>query len=195
MQPSVPRGLTGDQRRPVLPSRPRRAARGLNDMSKKKTQASAADGKPRARRSIAGNRRARFEFELLERWEAGIVLRGSEVKSCRAGGVTIAEAWVRLKGGEAWLVGCRIAPYEHAAHDQQHEPVHDRKLLLHREELRKMRKGVEQKGLTLVPTEIYFQGSCVKVEVALGRGKKLHDKRETVKKREQDRSAKQARDY
>lgn len=162
-------------------------------MAKKKKEP-AADGKPHARRSIAGNRRARFEFELLERWEAGLVLRGSEVKSCRAGGVNIAEAWVRLKGGEAWLVGCRIAPYEHAG-PEQHEPVHDRKLLLHREELRKMRKGVEQKGLTLVPVEIYFLGSLVKVEVALGRGKKVHDKRETVKKREQDRRAREARDH
>lgn len=161
-------------------------------MSTKK-KAPAADGKPHGRRSIARNRRARYEFELLDRWEAGIALTGSEVKSCRAAAVNLAEAYVRLKRREAWLVGCRIAPYENAGY-AQHDPMRERKLLLSREELRKMARGVEQRGLTLVPTEVYFKGSRVKVEVALGRGKKLHDKRETVKKREQDRSARVAKD-
>jgi SsrA-binding protein len=160
----------------------------------KKNQAPATKGKEKARRNIAGNRRARFEFELLERWEAGIALTGSEVKSCRAGAVNLAEAFVRLRNGEAFLVGCRIAPYENAGY-AQHDPLRERKLLLHRDELRKIRKGIEQKGLTLVPTEIYFSGSKVKVAIALARGKKLHDKRDTVKKREQDRSARQARDH
>ncbi len=159
----------------------------------RKNKAPAETGKAKARRQIAGNRRARFEFELLDRWEAGIALTGSEVKSCRAAAVNLAEAFVRLRRGEAWLVGCRIAPYEHAGY-AQHDPLRERKLLLHAEELRKIRKGVEQKGLTLVPTEMYFSGSKVKVAIALARGKKLHDKRETVKKREQDRSARQAKD-
>lgn len=160
-------------------------------MAKKK--APDTKGKDKPRRSIAGNRRARFEFELLDHWEAGIALTGSEVKSCRAGAVNLAEAFVRLRQGEAFLVGCRIAPYENAGY-AQHDPLRERKLLLHGEELRKIRKGIEQRGLTLVPTEMYFSGSKVKVALSLARGKKLHDKRETVKKREQDRNARRAKD-
>lgn len=144
-------------------------------------------------RTITTNRQARFHFELLDRWEAGIVLTGSEVKSCRQGAVNLAEAHVRIRSGEAWLVGCHVSPYENAGY-AQHEPDRPRKLLLHAAEIRRMEKAVQLRGLALVPTRMYFSGSRVKVEVALARGKKTRDKRDAIKKREQERSARDAVD-
>ncbi|GHF28560.1 SsrA-binding protein SmpB [Deinococcus metalli] len=122
------------------------------------------------------NRRAHYEYELLERFEAGIALTGSEVKSVRAGGVDFRDAFARLAGGNIELEGLYIPTYTEATYNN-HEPRRTRRLLLHREEIGKLRRGLEQKGLTLVPTRMYQKGRVFKVELALARGKKLHDKR------------------
>lgn len=122
------------------------------------------------------NRRAHHEYELLERFEAGIGLTGSEVKSVRAGGVDFRDAFARLSGGNIELEGLYIPVYKEATYNN-HEPRRTRRLLLHREEIGKLRRGLEQKGLTLVPTRLYQKGRYFKVEIALARGKKLHDKR------------------
>ncbi|EYB68363.1 SsrA-binding protein [Deinococcus phoenicis] len=122
------------------------------------------------------NRRAHHEYELLERFEAGISLTGSEVKSVRAGGVDFRDAFARLSGGNIELEGLYIPTYTEATYNN-HEPRRSRRLLLHREEISKLRRALEQKGLTLVPTRLYQKGRVFKVELALARGKKLHDKR------------------
>ncbi|THF88746.1 SsrA-binding protein SmpB [Deinococcus sp. KSM4-11] len=122
------------------------------------------------------NRRAHYEYELLERFEAGISLTGSEVKSIRAGGVDFRDAFARLTGGNIELEGLYIPTYMEATYNN-HEPRRTRRLLLHREEIMKLRRGLEQKGLTLVPTRLYQKGRVFKIELALARGKKLHDKR------------------
>jgi SsrA-binding protein len=145
-----------------------------------------------ARRPIATNREARFRYEILDRWEAGIVLTGSEVKSARRGEVNLREAHVRIEGGEAWLVGCHVSPYENAGY-AQHDPLRARKLLLHATELHRITRAIAEKGLAVVPLGMYFSGPRVKVEIAVGRGKKLHDKRETVKRRDQEREARRTR--
>ncbi|MBB5295245.1 SsrA-binding protein [Deinococcus metallilatus] len=122
------------------------------------------------------NRRAHHEYELLERFEAGISLTGSEVKSVRAGGVDFRDAFARLTNGNIELEGLYIPTYTEATYNN-HEPRRTRRLLLHREEIGKLRRALEQKGLTLVPTRLYQKGRVFKVELALARGKKLHDKR------------------
>ena len=122
------------------------------------------------------NRRAHHEYELLERFEAGISLTGSEVKSIRAGGVDFRDAFARLSAGNVELEGLYIPPYKDATYNN-HEPRRPRRLLLNRLEIQKLRRGLEQKGLTLVPTKLYQKGRHFKVELALARGKKLHDKR------------------
>lgn len=122
------------------------------------------------------NRRAHHEYELLERFEAGIALTGSEVKSVRAGGVDFRDAFARLSGGNIELEGLYIPTYTEATYNN-HEPRRPRRLLLHREEIGKLKRALEQKGLTLVPTKLYQKGRVFKVELALARGKKLHDKR------------------
>lgn len=122
------------------------------------------------------NRRAHHEYELLERFEAGIGLTGSEVKSVRAGGVDFRDAFARLNGGNVELEGLYIPVYKEATYNN-HEPRRTRRLLLHREEIGKLKRGLEQKGLTLVPIRLYQKGRYFKVEIALARGKKLHDKR------------------
>ncbi|WP_104990464.1 SsrA-binding protein SmpB [Deinococcus sp. NW-56] len=122
------------------------------------------------------NRRAHHEYELLERFEAGIALTGSEVKSVRAGGVDFRDAFARLTGGNIELEGLYIPTYTEATYNN-HEPRRPRRLLLHREEIGKLKRALEQKGLTLVPTRLYQKGRVFKVELALARGKKLHDKR------------------
>jgi SsrA-binding protein len=131
---------------------------------------------------IALNKQARREYELLDLMEAGLALTGSEVKSLRAGKVSLKEGYVRLEGGSAWLCGVTIAPYENAGY-AQHEPDRERRLLLHAGEIAMLRAKVEQKGLTVVPVRMYFKNSRVKIEIALARGKKLHDKREDLKAR------------
>ncbi|KQR40656.1 SsrA-binding protein [Deinococcus sp. Leaf326] len=122
------------------------------------------------------NRRAHYEYELLERYEAGISLTGSEVKSIRAGGVDFRDAFARLTNGNVDLEGLYIPEYTEASYNN-HTPRRTRRLLLHSEEIAKLRRGLEQKGLTLVPTRLYQKGRYFKVELALARGKKLHDKR------------------
>ncbi len=133
------------------------------------------------------NRKARYNFEILEKVEAGIALTGSEVKSLRAGRASLEEAYAVIRDGEVFLRGCHIAPYPQAGY-AQHEPLRERKLLLHRRQIRRLLTKVTQRGLTLVPLAMYFNDrNLVKVELALVRGKKLHDKRETLKRREQQR--------
>lgn len=133
------------------------------------------------------NKKVRFDFEVLETLEAGIALTGSEVKSLRSGKASLEESYAHLRQGELYLVGCNISPYPMAGY-AQHEPTRDRKLLLHRRELHKWEKRVTQRGLTIVPVEIYFnERGLAKVRVALARGKTGSDKRETIKKRDERR--------
>lgn len=144
-----------------------------------------------ARKVVARNRKARHEFEVLETYEAGIELKGPEVKSLRAGGVSFQDAFARVDGGEVWLHSLHISPYEQANRNNT-DPVRARRLLLNRSEIRQLAAKTEEKGLTLVPLEIYFSGGYAKLTLAVGRGKKLHDKRETLKQRQQDREARRA---
>jgi SsrA-binding protein len=136
---------------------------------------------------VCRNRRARFQYHLEDAFEAGMVLRGSEVKSLRAGSASLNEAYGRFRGEELYLVNAHIAPYAEANRDN-HEPDRERKLLLHHRELRRLGGKVRERGYTLVPLEIYFKGSHAKVSIALARGKRLHDKRQTVAKRDSDLS-------
>lgn len=129
---------------------------------------------------IAQNKKARHYFELLEFFEAGIVLTGSEVKSIRAGMVTFHDAYVTFKQGEAFLQGLRIAPYANAGY-AQHDPDRGKKLLLHRDQIENLSAKVDQKGLAVVPVNLHFSKGNIKVELALGRGKKLHDQRQDLK--------------
>lgn len=142
-------------------------------------------GEPR-RPPIAENRRARHEFEILDTLEAGLALLGSEVKSLRGGKGSIAEAYVHFEDGEAWLVDAHIQPYPQANRNN-HEPRRRRKLLVHQSERARWSKRVAEKGLTVVPLRLYFEGPWVKVEIALARGKKLHDKRDAARDREDRR--------
>jgi SsrA-binding protein len=136
---------------------------------------------------VCRNRRARFQYHLEDAFEAGMVLRGSEVNSLRAGSASLNEAYGRFRGEELYLVNAHIAPYAEANRDN-HEPDRERKLLLHHRELRRLGGKVRERGYTLVPLEIYFKGSHAKVSIALARGKRLHDKRQTVAKRDSDLS-------
>jgi SsrA-binding protein len=135
---------------------------------------------------VATNRQASFRFELLDRWECGIELQGSEVKSLREGGAQLKDAYAALDEGELWLHRFYIAPYRPAAREN-HEPERTRKLLLHRRELERMIGQTSEKGFTLVPTRVYFRGPWAKVELALGRGKTGIDRRRDIKEREQKR--------
>jgi SsrA-binding protein len=135
---------------------------------------------------VATNRQARFKYELLERWEAGIALEGSEVKSLRAGKANLKDAYATVRDGQVWLHGVHIAPYGPAASDG-HDPERPRKLLLHRKEIERLIGKTHEKGLTLIPTRMYFSGSRAKVEIALARGKEVRDKREAIRAREQRR--------
>lgn len=137
---------------------------------------------------LAVNRKARFEYEILERLVAGLALVGSEVKSVREGRVSFGDGHVAFHDGEAYLVEVHIAPYENAGY-AGHDPMRRRKLLLHKRELARLRAKVVEKGLTLIPLAIGVEGNWIKVEIALARGKKLHDKRETIKQRTLDREA------
>ncbi len=142
---------------------------------------------------VANNRKASFEYFLLEKFEAGLVLQGSEIKSIRAGQISIQESYVDIENGEqAWLVEAHIAPYAQA-NRFNHEPKRPRKLLLNEREIDKMTGAVERKGMTLVPLSIYFNGrGRAKVELALAKGKQAHDKRDAIKKRETDRETRAA---
>jgi SsrA-binding protein len=134
------------------------------------------------------NRRARFEYELLERLVAGLALTGSEVKSVRAGRVSLVEGHVAFEGGAAYLVNVNIAPYDNAGYNN-HDPLRRRKLLLHARELKRLFAKMTEKGLTIVPLAIGLEGNWIKLEIALAKGKKLHDKRDALKQRTLDREA------
>ena len=136
---------------------------------------------------ISDNRQARHLYEIFETYEAGIELVGTEVKSIRAGRVNLRDGYALIRKGEAWLINVHISPYQASGQYFNHDPRRSRKLLLHRKEISKLIGQVEKKGLTLVPLKMYFKGSWVKVVIGVGRGKKLHDKRETLKRRQADR--------
>ncbi len=135
---------------------------------------------------IARNKKARFNYDLGERYEAGLVLTGSEVKSLRLGKANLTDSYARLKGGEVWLLGAHITPYPFASYDN-HLPERPRKLLLHKREINKLAGKIQEQGMSLIPLTIYFKRGRAKVELALAKGKKLHDKRQTMKKRDQQR--------
>jgi len=135
---------------------------------------------------VATNRKAYHNFSVEDTFEAGIVLGGSEIKSIRAGRVSLGEAYVRLEGGELWLVNAHIARYEAASH-QSHEPTRRRKLLLHRKEIAILAAKTAEKGFTLVPLKLYIKGRIAKVEIATARGKRLYDKRQAIIRRETER--------
>ena len=147
--------------------------------------------KSTARKSVARNKKALHEYHIIETWEAGIVLAGPEVKSIRAGKASLAESFARVERGEVWLHDMHISPYD-AASRWNTDPVRPRKLLLHAREIRKLIGATEQQGLTLVPLELYLQGGYVKMTIALARGKKLHDKREDLKKKDVEREMRRA---
>ena len=147
-------------------------------------------------RTIATNRRARHDYEILETVEAGLVLRGTEVKSLRDSQVTFKDAYATIRNGEGWLLGCHINPYSHGT-DANHDPERDRKLLLHRREIGRLTGKITERGLTLVPLRLYWKRGRAKVELGLARGKKLHDKRSALRerevRREMDRAAAEGR--
>ncbi len=142
-------------------------------------------------RNLAVNRQARRDFEIIETYEAGIALEGTEVKSCREGRIQIKDAYARVKDGEVWLHDCHIAPYTHATH-ANHEPERVRKLLLHRHEIARLLGKTERSGFTLIPLRFYIEGSWIKVEIALARGRAKHEKRDAIKKKIQEREIQQA---
>ena len=135
---------------------------------------------------VATNRKAKHEYFLLDEFEAGISLQGSEIKSIRAGQVSLAEAYIRIDGKNAWLVDAHIAPYEQANRNN-HEPRRQRRLLLHKREIRKLWDAVRLKGVTIIPTRIYLKKGYAKVEIAIAKGKKLYDKRRVLALRETER--------
>jgi len=140
---------------------------------------------------IASNRKAGHDYFLLDKYEAGIVLQGSEIKSIRSGQISIKEAYVRTDGEEAWLINSHIAPYDPASH-LNHNPKRDRKLLLHQKEIIRLWNEVSQKGVTIVPTRVYLKNGKAKVEIAIAKGKRKGDKREKISKRETEREIQRA---
>lgn len=156
-------------------------------MAKMKTQrAKAAEDEKKSAAPSIDNRRARHEYEILESLEAGLVLTGTEVKSIRAGGVSLNEAYARFRGGEAWLMGMHVPPYKQGSFSNS-EPNRARKLLLHKEQIAHLQSRVAEKGLTIVPLRLYFTRGMAKVQLGLARGKKLWDKRADVAKRDVER--------
>lgn len=143
------------------------------------------------RQTVARNPKATHDYHVLETWEAGIVLTGTEVKSLRNGKASIKEAYARVRKGEVFLEGMNVTPYEQG-NRYNHDPVRSRKLLLHRKEIERLIGAVEQRGLTLVPLELYFKHGRAKVVLALGKGKKQHDRREDLKRRVDEREAARA---
>jgi SsrA-binding protein len=132
---------------------------------------------------IATNRKANFEFFLLEHFEAGISLQGSEIKSIRSGQISLAEAYIKIDGHEAWLINSHIAPYEAASH-YGHDPKRPRRLLLHKREIKELWDAVRLKGVTVIPVKVYLKNSRAKVDIAIAKGKKLYDKRDEIAKRD-----------
>ncbi|MGH9481879.1 MAG: SsrA-binding protein SmpB [Terriglobales bacterium] len=145
----------------------------------------------KAQRNITENRQARHNYHLLEHWEAGLALTGSEVKSLRAGQAQLKDSYGLLRGGELFLLNCHISSYANAGY-AGHEPNRTRKLLLHKAEIGKLEGKIREKGLTLIPLRLYWKAGRVKCELALAKGKQLYDKRETERRREADKTARQA---
>jgi SsrA-binding protein len=142
---------------------------------------------------VATNRKAYHDYEILETYEAGIVLRGTEVKSLRESQVNFKDCYAAVDNGEAWLIGCYISPYHHGT-DANHDPERKRKLLLHRREIQRLLGKVAERGLTMIPLRLYFKSGRAKCELGLARGKKLHDKRASIRERDAKREmAKEAR--
>lgn len=135
---------------------------------------------------VADNRRARHEYEIIETYETGIELVGTEVKSMRSGKANLQDAFARIEDGELWLYNCHISPYDHG-NRFNHEPLRKRRLLMHGKQILRVNQQVKEKGLTLIPLKIYFKRNWVKVDLALARGKQLHDKRDAITKRETKR--------
>ena len=141
---------------------------------------------PAGEKVVATNRKARHEYFVLDTFEAGLVLKGTEVKSVRQGSINLAEGYARVKGGEVWLEGVHISPYLAGSY-QNVDPVRDRKLLLHRKEIRRLTSRMTERGLTLVPLKVYFKKNIAKVLLGICRGKKEHDRREDIARREAER--------
>jgi SsrA-binding protein len=143
-------------------------------------------------KTITTNRKASFNYELLDRVEAGLVLAGTEVKSLREGHCSLSDGFVDVHDGQAWLIDVEISPYSHG-NIMNHEPKRRRRLLLHKGELRRLEAKIAERGLTCVPTRLYFKDGRAKVEIALARGKRKYDKRETIRTREEERDMQRAR--
>jgi SsrA-binding protein len=141
---------------------------------------------------ISDNRQARFRYEILDSYEAGVELKGTEVKSIRLGKVNLRDGYALVRNGEVWLFNVHVSPYEQASQYFNHDPLRTRKLLLHRQEIRKLIGKVEEKGLTLVPLKMYFKNGRVKVSIGLGKGKKIYDKRESLKQQQAKREVARA---
>jgi SsrA-binding protein len=135
---------------------------------------------------ICSNKKARHDYEIVNSIEAGIVLQGTEVKALREGRASLQDAYARFRSGELWLVGLHISPYSKSAMEN-HEPMRDRKLLMSKQELRKLFRQVEEKGITLIPLKLYFKGHLVKADIALAKGKRKHDKRAAIAERDMKR--------
>eukprot|EP00899_Mesostigma_viride_P017816 jgi/Mesvir1/26035/Mv09580-RA.1 len=150
-------------------------------------RAGSAPAKDQRILEVVRNRKATFNYEILERYEAGIELVGTEVKSVREAQISIAEAFVRVRNNELQLLNCNIAPHSSTAAYFNHEPRRTRRLLMHKREIRRVDAKMQQKGLTIIPLRMYFKGQWLKVEVGLARGKKLYDKREDITRRDVDR--------
>ena len=144
-----------------------------------------------AQKIIADNRKAAHDYTFVETFEAGVALLGTEVKSIREGGANLRDSFARIEAGEVWIYNVHISPYRNRGYSD-HDPKRRRKLLLHRQEIRKLIGKTVEKGMTLVPTRMYFQNGHVKVAISLAKGKKAHDKRETIKRRETDRETRAA---
>lgn len=149
------------------------------------------DEREKAQRLIADNRKARHDYHILETYEAGIALLGTEVKAIREGRVNLRDSYARTEQGEVWMMNVHISPYSHRGY-AEHPEMRQRKLLMHRHEIRKLIGRTAEKGLTLVPLQMYFKNGRVKVLVGLARGKQAHDKRETIRRREVDRETRAA---
>ncbi len=150
-------------------------------------------GTMEGKKIVSRNRKAKFEYELGETFEAGLELRGTEIKSIRAGQVSLSEAYVRTNGRQAWLVGAHIAPYDQAS-VFNHDPERERRLLLHKREIKTLWDGIRLKGMTVVPTIMYLRDGLAKVEIALAKGKRQYDKRQAIKKRDMARDVDRAMD-
>lgn len=159
-------------------------------MAKKKKNSDS--GKDPNNRTITSNRRARHNFELMTTYDAGVVLMSSEIKSIRAGKINLADGYVQERGGELWLMNVHISPYMQATHFGHTDPMRPRKLLLHKKEIAKIITDIREISYTAVPTRVYLDRGLAKIQIATARGKQLHDKRQTLKKRDSERQINRA---